>query len=58
MLTTDVQAIETFHKPLTQLTPEQPTETEEEYYAEISRRLADVKAGKNIVYHELIEVAD
>ena len=33
-------------------------ETEEEYYAEIRHRLADVKAGKNIVYNDLIEVDD
>jgi hypothetical protein len=31
-------------------------ETEEEYYADIRQRAVDVKTGRNIVRHSLIEV--
>jgi len=30
-------------------------ETEEEYYAELRRRAADMEAGRNIVYHDIID---
>jgi len=30
-------------------------ETEEEYYAELRRRAADMDAGRNIVYHDVID---
>jgi len=33
-------------------------ETEEEYYTEIRRRVADLDAGINCAVHELIEVDD
>ena len=36
----------------------QVAETEEEYYEEIRQRLADVEAGRNIVYNNLIEITD
>jgi len=36
----------------------QAAETEEEYYAEIRQRLADVEAGINIAYNDLIEMTD
>jgi hypothetical protein len=30
-------------------------ETKEEYYADIRQKLADAKAGRNIVHHDTIE---
>ena len=33
----------------------QSRETKEEYYAELRRRLEDVRAGRNIVCHSMIE---